>query len=42
MKQSDYGKGSIYQRQFGRWMGKNLPAKSKGTDAIHVLTARSS
>ncbi|SDF75276.1 MULTISPECIES: hypothetical protein [Sporomusa] len=42
MKQSNYGKGSIYQRQYGRSMGKDLPAKSKGTDAIHGLTAQSS
>lgn len=51
MKQNNYGKGSIYQRQYGRWAaavcsrdpvtGMDLPAKSKGSDAIHGLTAQS-
>lgn len=52
MKQSNYGKGSVYQRQYGRWAaavcsrdpvtGIDLPAKSKGFDSIHGLTAQSS
>lgn len=51
MKQSNYGKGSIYQRQYGRWAaavcspdpvtGMYLPAKSKRSNSIHGLTAKS-
>jgi hypothetical protein len=51
MKQSNYGKGSIYQRQYGRWAAAvcsrnsvtcmDLPDKSKGSDSIHGPTAKS-